>query len=198
MEATQRRQEVITASRVKYATPRTEVEAALRSVVEAEPAAGRVVKEREVVEKKPREPEPPPAKSEVPAPPPIPSIPVPATKPSTVSEPRSPESPADLGRGGVQHKAIQLRIKQAAEPLGFRTVIEKQILDGQGSVDLLLERGDLTIACEISITTTIDHEVGNEEDPLPLPASQRRHYRPQPRCRIRPFQLVHRRSAPGR
>jgi hypothetical protein len=34
-------------------------------------------------------------------------------------------------------------------------------LDGQGSVDLLLERGDLTIGCEISITTTIDHEVGN-------------------------------------
>jgi isopenicillin N synthase-like dioxygenase len=67
--------------------------------------------------------------------------------------------PADLGRGGAQHKAIQQRIKQAAEKLGFRSVIEKQI--PEGSVDLLLERPDQTFACEISITTTIDHEVGN-------------------------------------
>jgi hypothetical protein len=38
-------------------------------------------------------------------------------------------------------------------------VIEKQI--PEGSVDLLLERPDQTFACEISISTTIDHEVGN-------------------------------------
>jgi hypothetical protein len=69
--------------------------------------------------------------------------------------------PTDLGRGGAQHQAIQKRIKRAAEELGFRGVIEKQILDGQGSVDLLVERSGETIACEISISTTIDHEVGN-------------------------------------
>ena len=40
-------------------------------------------------------------------------------------------------------------------------MIEKQILDGQGSVDLLLERADQTVACEISIATTVDHEVKN-------------------------------------
>jgi isopenicillin N synthase-like dioxygenase len=67
--------------------------------------------------------------------------------------------PTDLGRGGAQHKAIQQRIKQAAEKLGFRSVIEKQI--PEGSVDLLLERPGQAFACEISITTTIDHEVGN-------------------------------------
>ena len=48
-----------------------------------------------------------------------------------------------------------------AEGLGFRATIEKPILDGQGSIDLLLERGDTIIACEISVTTSIDHEVGN-------------------------------------
>jgi hypothetical protein len=69
--------------------------------------------------------------------------------------------PRDLGRGGEQHRAIQQRVKQEAEKLGFRGVIEKQILEGQGSVDLSLERGDQVIACEISISTTIDHEVGN-------------------------------------
>jgi hypothetical protein len=74
---------------------------------------------------------------------------------------KAPARPADLGRGGAQHQAIQKRIKQAAEAVGFRSVIEKEILDGQGSVDLLLEWGDQTFACEISISTTIDHEVGN-------------------------------------
>jgi len=52
-------------------------------------------------------------------------------------------------------------MKTAAEALGFRGIIEKEVLGGQGSVDLLLERQDQTIACEISISTTIDHEVGN-------------------------------------
>jgi hypothetical protein len=83
------------------------------------------------------------------------------TKPSVVSERKAPSPPADLGRGGSQHQAIQQRIKQVAEGLGFRSVIEKEVLDGHGSVDLLLERPDQTFACEISIRTTIDHEVGN-------------------------------------
>lgn len=36
-----------------------------------------------------------------------------------------------------------------------------QILDGQGSIDLLLERAGQVLACEITVTTTVDHEVGN-------------------------------------
>jgi hypothetical protein len=76
-------------------------------------------------------------------------------------ERREPTPPRDLGRGGAQHQAIQRRIKKEAEALGFRGVIEQPILDGRGSVDLLLERGDTVIACEISLSTTIDHEVGN-------------------------------------
>ena len=72
-----------------------------------------------------------------------------------------PSAPANLGKGGEQHKAMQLRIKEAAEVLGFRSVIEQQIAGSQESVDLLLERGGHKIACEISVTTTIDHEVGN-------------------------------------
>jgi hypothetical protein len=67
----------------------------------------------------------------------------------------------DLGKGGAQHQAIQRRIKEAAEALGFRSIIERPVLDGQGSVDLFLERSGQVIACEISVTTTIDHEVGN-------------------------------------
>jgi Type IV secretion-system coupling protein DNA-binding domain len=69
--------------------------------------------------------------------------------------------PADMGRGGAQHQSIQQRLKAAAEDLGFRSTIEKVILDGQGSVDLALEKDGFALACEIAITTTTDHEFGN-------------------------------------
>jgi hypothetical protein len=71
------------------------------------------------------------------------------------------KQPRDLGKGGAQHQAVQRRIKDAAETLGFRSVIEKQFSASQESIDLFLERGDQKIACEISFSTTIDHEVGN-------------------------------------
>lgn len=191
-EAAQRRQEVITVSREKYGTPRAQVEAALLRTWETEKPAERDIPKPALVSEKSPVPDQAPAKTVAPpaspppvptppvsdqapakvaplAPPPLPSPPppqpptvVPAeTKPLPVAERKAPESPADLVRGGAQHKAIQHRIKQAAEQLGFRSTIEKQIPGG--SVDLLLERVDRTFACEISITTTIDHEVGNVE-----------------------------------
>ena len=119
---------------------------------------------------KPVEPTPPaPAVSEIPKvaePPKISEVPKviepPTTVKATVSDGgRAQAPPRDLGRGGAQHQAVQKRIKEAAEAVGFRSVIEKPVLDGQGSVDLWLERTGQTIACEISISTTIDHEVGN-------------------------------------
>jgi len=66
---------------------------------------------------------------------------------------------SDEGIGGAQHQATQKRIKEAAEKLGFLAVIEKQIPNG--SVDLWLQRSGFAIACEISVTTTIDHEFSN-------------------------------------
>jgi hypothetical protein len=44
---------------------------------------------------------------------------------------------------------------------GYKTTIEKQILDGLGSVDVALEKEGRSIACEIGVTTTVEHEVGN-------------------------------------
>ncbi|HVM60182.1 MAG TPA: type IV secretion system DNA-binding domain-containing protein [Verrucomicrobiae bacterium] len=141
-EAAQRRQAVIESSRKKYATPRADVEAILRKglEIEAPKAAAKV-------------PEP---KAAPPVPPPVPT-----PSPPRATAASRPAATADLGRGGEQHQAIQLRLKQAAEGLGFRATIEKPILDGQGSVDLLLERAETVIACEISVTNTIDYEVGN-------------------------------------
>jgi hypothetical protein len=39
--------------------------------------------------------------------------------------------------------------------------IEEFVLDGGGRADVVLRRGERTIACEISVTTTVEHEIGN-------------------------------------
>ncbi len=67
---------------------------------------------------------------------------------------------ADLGKGGAQHKAVQDRIKEEAEKLGFRVVVEQEA-PGLGQIDLVLARDDVSVACEVTVTGTIDYEVGN-------------------------------------
>jgi hypothetical protein len=142
-----RRQEVITASRKEYGTARADIEAMLVKSRETMPTVAELSKVAGVpkIVEKPLEVLPP--------------IIVPEVKPTVITE--VGKTPRDLGKGGEQHKAIQRRIKEAAEMLGFRSVIEKQIAGNYESVDLLLERGEEMITCEISVTTTIDHEVGN-------------------------------------
>ncbi len=82
---------------------------------------------------------------------PIPKL---ATTPKVIAEP---------GRGGRQHKYIQQLIKQLAEERGFRATIEETILDGAGRVDVSLRRDNVSVACQISITTTKDWELGGIE-----------------------------------
>ena len=157
-----RRQEIITVSRKKYGTARADVEAMQAKSHETVPTVepptslpAKTVAELPKVSAVPKAAEPP-AKVEI-TPPVVAEAPKPIEQPPVIKH----EPPRDLGRGGKQHQAIQHRIKQAAAELGFRSVIEKPVLDGQGSVDLWLERSGQSIACEISISTTIDHEVGN-------------------------------------
>ena len=143
-----RRQEVITASGRKYGVPRADVEAMLAAARTGQaaplPSPPRQTPAAHVASPESKITKP---KQDIPK--------------DTPSEKKAAEPPRDLGRGGAQHQAIQQRIKKAAEELGFRSVIEKAVLDKLGSVDLLLERYDQTIACEISISTTIDQEVRN-------------------------------------
>ena len=47
--------------------------------------------------------------------------------------------------------------------MGWRAEIEKQILGGAGSVDVALTKGPVTVACEISVTTGVEQELGNIE-----------------------------------
>jgi hypothetical protein len=75
--------------------------------------------------------------------------------------PRDIEPPAPLGGGGKEHKYLQNLIKEAAHDRGFRAVIEQEILDGRGRVDVSLEGEGLRVACEISVTSTAEQELGN-------------------------------------
>lgn len=72
-----------------------------------------------------------------------------------------PPVPPSSGRGGPQHKYIQELVRRWASSRGYKTTIEKEILGGLGSVDVALEKDGRSIACEISITTTVEHEMGN-------------------------------------
>ncbi len=67
--------------------------------------------------------------------------------------------PAPLGRGGAEHKYLQHLIKRLAEERGFRATIEDTA--GDGKADVVLRRGKISIACEVSITTDVEHEIAN-------------------------------------
>ncbi|MFH0828777.1 MAG: type IV secretion system DNA-binding domain-containing protein [Candidatus Kerfeldbacteria bacterium] len=89
-----------------------------------------------------------------------PAVPTPATSEAsrTVEVPTEVSAP---GRGGQQHKYLQSLISRWAEANGWRAVIEDRILDGLGSVDVALRKGEHALACEIGVTTSPEHEVGN-------------------------------------
>jgi len=67
--------------------------------------------------------------------------------------------PHTQGRGGPEHKQLQRDFKEIAERLGFLAKIEDAVQDGH--VDLALEKGKLRLGIEFSITTSIEHEIGN-------------------------------------
>lgn len=91
-----------------------------------------------------------------PPPKPVPPIPCFPEKPD-VYVPKPPPTP---GMGGRDHKYIQETIKLRALKCGFRVDIEDNLKPG-GRVDVALELAGHRIACEISVTTSSGHEMGN-------------------------------------
>jgi hypothetical protein len=163
-------QAIIAASRAKYATPRAEVEAALLANLRGEVAVAAV-------------PQPIVESPKVPA---APAMDIPkatvsekelltvaevsmaAGRPHGLSEKKTETKPAekfppkDLGRGGARHKSIQSRLQAEAQKLGFHAEVEKQLASGSNdAADLVLRRGQVEIAVEITITTGVDHEFAN-------------------------------------
>lgn len=90
----------------------------------------------------------------------------PALPPRPPRRDRKPEprpAPPALGRGGPEHQYLQELVSRWGEAKGFRVTIEAPIAGGRGSVDVALERHDLRLACEISVTSTVAQEVENLE-----------------------------------
>lgn len=61
----------------------------------------------------------------------------------------------------TEHQYMQTFIKKMGEARGFKATLEKPTPDGQGRIDVALENEKLRIACEISVTTKVEHEIGN-------------------------------------
>ncbi len=59
------------------------------------------------------------------------------------------------------HRYLQTLVKKMAEDRGYTAVLEKQLPDGTGNVDVLLTKENNTIAVEISVTTDPDWEMHN-------------------------------------
>lgn len=102
---------------------------------------------------------PPPVRTVAPSPPPMPA-PVPEV------------AYRKEGGGGARHREIQAMIQELGEAAGFRVSLEEVILDGEGRVDAILRRDALTICCEVSVTTTKEHELLNVQKCLRFGADQ--------------------------
>jgi excisionase family DNA binding protein len=89
----------------------------------------------------------------------------PSKPPESRKQPQEKKQPYVLtyerARGTKQHRETQRIIGQIAETYGFRSQIEKTVLDGTSAVDVSLEKAGLKIACEVSVTTSAAWESRN-------------------------------------
>lgn len=99
-------------------------------------------------------------RASVPTPTPIVQTERRARPPEEAAARRAPPPAPEPGRGGPMHKYLQSFIREAAHAQGFRVEVEKELPDAK-RVDVWLTREDLTIACEIAGTTTVEQEIGN-------------------------------------
>ncbi|MEK7795673.1 MAG: type IV secretion system DNA-binding domain-containing protein [Candidatus Hydrogenedentota bacterium] len=165
--ATARRERIIELSRNRYATPKEEVESFLDQQWQKQPTGT-----PERVDEKPkaalpdsqRAAEPEPVSAVAPEPnqrtEPVSSAREKSVKPKATGTRVACREPALMGKGGQEHTYLQNLIKRWAEGMGYRATIEKPLGDG-ASADVALEKGDVSIACEIAVTTTPSHEVSN-------------------------------------
>ncbi len=91
------------------------------------------------------------------------SEPVPAREVAAHAERKAAPRTVDTSKEKVeaQHRYLQNLVKKLAEVKGYRATIEAPTPDGNGRVDVLLEKGIEQTACEISVTTDESHELDN-------------------------------------
>lgn len=139
-DAKEKSDAAISASRQTYGTPREQVE---QTAISTQPLA-----EEKTVEEVQKNiqpiPEPQPAEEAAPF---IPTV---------IPKPEKP-----LKRKETQHRYLQMLIKRTAEARGYKAIIEQVTPDGNGRVDVSLERDGKRIAVEISSTTGSEWEGHN-------------------------------------
>ena len=81
-------------------------------------------------------------------------------EPPSAAEPDKDRLVPGEGRGGAQHKELQQMVRQIGHDLGFGVTIEAPCQNG-GAIDVLLAGEKQTIAVEVSITTSPEHEIEN-------------------------------------
>lgn len=75
---------------------------------------------------------------------------------------RPPKGDAYLaGQGGREHRRLQEAVRKLAQDRGFKATVEYPV--DNGAVDVVLEHEKLSVAVEISVTTSADHERANVE-----------------------------------
>ncbi len=160
------RDDVIARSRSRYGTPRSEIEAAERQRLSALTALSPAKSPQSAKAQEP--PAPVTVEPSVPDPqlvPPI-AVEVPPHAEAPLEPPQYETTTLkadleELGRGGDIHKAAQAEFKRLAEARGFRATIERQLPGSLDTVDIYLEREGLSIACEVSVTNTLEYEMKN-------------------------------------
>jgi hypothetical protein len=87
--------------------------------------------------------------------------------PGSHPQPSRPVSaPPIPGKGGAQHVYLQTLISRWAVAHGWAAAIEKEVFGGLGRVDIALEREGISVACEITVSTTPEHELANVQKGL--------------------------------
>ena len=81
-------------------------------------------------------------------------------KPTAKIQPEKNRSDSLKGKGGKRHKEIQLLLQKTAHEISLGADIEKHIGDGN-HIDLIINNRKKLIACEISVTTSAEHELDN-------------------------------------
>jgi hypothetical protein len=160
-EGVARRNLAIETSRLRYTVPRAKVEEEIRKQLsEQSPSPSPAKAKRAASTRAPKEELPP-------------EVSTPLAHEEDVSASSlalAPDAPVFTesetvssisGKGGAEHRALQSRIQKSAEALGFRAEIEAQVGDGHASIDVIVRRDSLSIACEISVTTPALHELEN-------------------------------------
>ena len=86
-------------------------------------------------------------------------------RPAITLTPEKPQAgqnePVLEGRGGANHKEIQQQIKRIGLGLGFGVEVEATCKTSKGAMDVLLKGEHSTIAVEVSMTTSAEHEFEN-------------------------------------